>query len=105
MDEKTRRVAQELRSKISSKYNLSDFRVFGSRARGSQRSDSDIDIFVKLPDLNADIEADLFDMAYDLELSHDCLIDIVAMSDEDLKNNNKGGVPIYWNILSEGIAI
>ena len=104
MDPKTMSVAQALQSKISSKYIVSDFRLFGSSARGDRRTCPDIDVFVRLPKLNPAIEEDLFDMAYDLELTHDCVIDVIAMSDDDV-NNNAGGIPIYRNILSEGIAV
>lgn len=50
------------------------------------------------------IEQDLFDMAYDMELAHDCLIDLIAVSDADMKNH-AGKAPVYRNIISEGIAV
>ena len=104
MDSKVMTVVRELRAKISSKYIIEDLRLFGSSARGDRRNSSDIDILVRLPKLNPSIEEDMFDMAYDLELTHDCVIDLIAVSGGDLKNN-AARVPVYRNILTEGIAV
>ena len=60
---------------------------------------SDIDIMVKLPNVNRAIEEDLFDMAYDLELEHDCIINVIVLP-ESLNNN----IPLYQNIKNEGIS-
>ncbi len=89
MDPNNINIARELRSNISRKYVIRDFKLFGSSARGDQRGDSDIDILIQLPEVNAAIEQDLFDMAYDMELAHDCLIDLIAVSDDDMKNHEK----------------
>ena len=104
MNSTTREIAKELRKRIASKYLLRQFRVFGSSARGDSRKGSDIDVWVCLADLNREIEENLFDIAYDLELEYDCLIDLIAVSEKDLKGKI-GKAPIHKNILSEGIAL
>ncbi|PIP38897.1 MAG: DNA polymerase subunit beta [Desulfobacterales bacterium CG23_combo_of_CG06-09_8_20_14_all_51_8] len=104
MDSKEMMVARELRSKISCKYVIRDFKLFGSSARGDRRIDSDIDIFIRLPRLDSAIEEDLFDMAYDLELAHDCVIDVIAVGDAEA-GKNLDALPIYQNILSEGVVL
>ena len=100
----TRKIAEELRKRIESKYRLRQFRVFGSSARGDSKKGSDIDVWVCLSELNRDIEENLFDIAYDMELEYDCLIDLIAVSEQDLKGKI-GKAPIQKNILSEGIAL
>jgi predicted nucleotidyltransferase len=104
MDPFTEKIAKELKKRISSKYLLHQFIIFGSSARGDSRMGSDIDVWVCLPELNRDIEENLFDIAYDLELEYDCLIDLIAVSEQDL-NGKIGQAPIRENILSEGIAL
>ena len=104
MNSTTRKIAEELRKRIASKYSLRQFRVFGSSARGDSRKGSDIDVWVCLAKLNREIEESLFDIAYDLELEYDCLIDLIAVSERDLKGKI-GKAPIQKNILSEGIAL
>ena len=79
-------------------------RVFGSSARGDRRVDSDIDIFIQLSQVNRKIEEDLFDIAYELELKYDCLIDLIVFSEQSLKEKC-AKAPIYQKILSEGTVI
>jgi hypothetical protein len=50
------------------------------------------------------IDEDLFDMAYDRELKHDCLIDLIVVDDRDL-SGAQGTAPIYKKIRTEGAAI
>ena len=93
-------IAKQLRKKIENKYHIIDMKLFGSSARGDFSSTSDIDIMVKLPVVNRKIEEDLFNMAYDLELKYDCIIDIIVLS-KDIKYN----IPLYQNIEREGVAV
>ena len=74
--------------------------MFGSSARGDYVKSSDIDILIKLPKVNREIEEELFDIAYDLELEYDCLIDVIVIPE-----NMKNYIPLYQNIEREGIAI
>lgn len=98
------KVVNELRSNISDKYEIHEMRVFGSSARGDRRTDSDIDVFVHLSRVNRQIEENLFDMAYELELKYDCLIDLIVFSDEAVKERYTR-TPIYQKILTEGMAV
>lgn len=104
MDQLIQRILKELKKKITAKYDLSEMRVFGSTARGDRRSDSDIDVFVQLNKVNRQTEEELFDIAYELEIKYDCLIDLIVFSDEALKGKY-AGTPIYKKVLSEGTVI
>jgi uncharacterized protein len=104
MDERTTGIVNELKMKVSIKYPLFEMRVFGSTARGHQSTESDIDVFIRLPVVNREQEEDLFDIAYDLELKYDCLIDIIVLSDENLSDAH--AKPMILNdIMEEGIAV
>ena len=87
MDKKIQKIAKELKAKIGSIYEIDDLKVFGSSARGDRREDSDIDVYVLIPEVNRQIEEDLFDIAYDLELRYDCLIDLIVFDKKALKEN------------------
>ena len=43
-------------------------------------------------------------MAHDLELKHDCLIDMIVVDDRDL-SGARGTAPIYEKVRAEGAAI
>lgn len=104
MDQNTKIIVEELRERIASQYPLRQIRVFGSAARGDATKESDIDVWVCLAKLNREIEEGLFDIAYDVELKYDCLIDLIAVSEQDL-DGKIGMAPIQRSILSEGVAI
>ena len=93
-------ITKQFRQILEKRYNILDMKLFGSSARGDFSENSDIDIMVRLPIVNRNIEEELYDIAYDLELEHDCLIDVIVLG-ENLKNY----IPLYQNIEKEGIAI
>ena len=104
MDEHIAAIVNDLKREISRKYDLIAMRVFGSTARGDRSAESDIDVFVHLPRVSRDIEEDLFDIAYGIELKYDCLIDLIILGDENL-NNMRDQPLIYRNMIKEGIAV
>jgi predicted nucleotidyltransferase len=104
MNQRTRKIVSELKKDISSKYPIEDFKVFGSTASGTRRKGSDIDVFVLLPHLDRHIEEDLFDIAYDIELKFDCLIDLIAFGTDSVKGDFPLP-PVYARALEEGISV
>lgn len=99
-NKKIDQIINQFKLAVEEKYNISTMKLFGSSARGDYTEISDIDIMVKLPIVNRKIEEDLYNIAYELELEYDCLIDIIVLPD-DIDNN----IPIYTNIEKEGILI
>ena len=93
-------ITKQFKQQVLEKYDVVEMKLFGSSARGDSSEFSDIDIMVKLPKVTHEIEEDLFNMAYDLELEHDCLIDIIV-----LPANIDMDIPICKNIEKEGVAI
>jgi uncharacterized protein len=104
MDREREKIVEELRKRITDQYPIRELRVFGSSVRKDNRKESDIDVWVCLTELNREIEERLFDIAYDVELKYDCLIDLIAVSEQDL-TGRIGISPIQKNILSEGVVI
>jgi predicted nucleotidyltransferase len=100
IDKKANRIAKAFKKEVEKKYRIIEIKLFGSSARGDNNKISDIDIMVKLPEMSREIEEDLFNIAYELELEYDCLIDIIA-----LPNNIDSDLPIVTNIEREGISI
>ena len=92
-------IAKSFKTVVEKKYKILEIILFGSSARGDRSVNSDIDILVKLPLLNRKIEEDLFNIAYDLELEHDCIIDLIVLP------QNFNNFPLYDNIIKEGIPI
>ena len=97
-------IIHKFKQAVTAKYTLSDMRLFGSNARGDATEESDIDIFLEVAHLTKDMEQDIYNMAYDLELKYDCLIDVIVLSDTVVKTH-AAHLPIYHNILREGVRI
>ena len=98
--DKVSAIAKQLRRAVESKYNIIEMKLFGSFARGDYSKTSDIDLMIRLTKVDRSIEEDLFNIAYDLELEYDCVIDVIVLP-QNLSNN----IMIYQNIQREGIAI
>ncbi|WP_446010528.1 nucleotidyltransferase family protein [Candidatus Electrothrix sp.] len=97
-------IVREFKQAVAAKYTVNDICLFGSNARGEATKDSDIDIFLQIDDLTTDIEQDVYNMAYDLELKYDCVIDVILLSDAIVKTH-ADYLPIYRNILREGVGL
>jgi len=97
-------IVHEFKKAVSEKYVLSDMWLFGSNARGDATEESDIDIFLQVAHLTKDTEQDVYNIAYDLELKYDCLIDVIVLSDTVVKTHAPH-LPIYHNIIREGVRI
>jgi predicted nucleotidyltransferase len=93
-------IIKQFKQAVESKYDVIEMKLFGSFARGDYSRRSDIDLMVRLPRVNRNIEEDLFNIAYDLELEYDCVIDVIVLP-QNLGNN----IMIYKNIQKEGITI
>lgn len=100
MTDRTLKIVHEFKRNVLEKQDIVEIKLFGSAARGDSSIDSDIDIMVLVPELNRRIEEELFDIAYNLELKYDCLIDIIV-----LPQNVNPITPIYQNIKREGITV
>jgi len=98
--DKTAAITKQFRRAVEDKYSIIEMKLFGSFARGDYSRISDIDLMVILPKVDRHIEEDLFNIAYDLELQYDCVIDVIVLP-KDFNNT----IPIYRNIQKEGIAV
>ena len=100
MNKKASLIAREFKKSAENRHHNTEIKLFGSSARGDSTDISDIDIMVRLPEVNREIEEDLFNIAYELELKFDCLIDVIAFPE-----NMDRDIPIYANIEKEGLSI
>ncbi len=100
MTDKIREITQEFKKAVKNKYDIIEMKLFGSSSRGESTKSSDIDIMIRLPRVNRSIEKDLFNIAYDLELEHDCVLDVIVLP-QDIRNY----IPLHRNIEKERISI
>ena len=66
MTETDLRIASDLRRRLSQVVPLREFKIFGSRARGSADEYSDMDVFLKIERINAEIKEKIEDVVWEV---------------------------------------
>ncbi len=80
----TRPFTEQIRSVLGP--NLIELRLFGSRARGTARPDSDIDVLVVVRDNRVTAENHAIDVAFDVNLEHDVYVSPRVVTDASLRD-------------------
>jgi len=105
MKSKTEYISRLIRNSVSLVDPKAEVILYGSRARGDERLDSDWDILI-LTDylIDIQIEREFRDKIYDLELETGESFSIFAYSKYDWKMKQRI-TPFYQNVTQEGITL
>lgn len=96
---------ESLKKELSSRFNLLDLRIFGSKARKEDTPESDIDIFIEIDNINSDIEAEIDDIVYKINLENDTFISTIIFGKKEIEEGPMSESPIYKVILKEGVPV
>lgn len=96
---------ESLKKELSSKFNLVDLRIFGSKVRGEDTPESDIDVFIEIDNINSDIESEIDDIVYKINLENDTFISTIIFGKKEIEEGPMSESPIYKVILKEGVPI
>ena len=94
-----------LKNILSEKYSILDFRIYGSKAKGTDVQGSDIDIMIVLEDHSPAIESEIDDLIFDVNLKYDCLISALYFGRNELEFGALAESPIYKKIIQEGVRL
>ena len=94
-----------LKERLTSDYPILDFRIFGSKVRGKDTPQSDIDVMIKVARLNPDIEAEIYDIVFDVNLENDCFISVIIFGKDEIEDGPMSESPVYKTIMKEGTTI
>ena len=105
MKAKTKNIAQLIRQKVNDIDREADVILYGSRARGDERKDSDWDILI-LTMYTADLEVEkrFREHLYDLELETGESFSVFVYSKEEWTTRQRI-TPFYQNVIEEGIYL
>ena len=95
----------ELKKVLRERYGVTSVLVYGSKARGDDSPDSDIDVMIVLDDYTPQIEMTIDEIVYDINLDHDCLISVVIFGRRELEEGPMAESPLYKRILAEGVPV
>lgn len=74
MQDNDKRIALQLKDRLSTVVSLVDFKVFGSRARGDADEYSDLDIFIEVESINREQKTRISDIAWEVGFENDCTL-------------------------------
>lgn len=100
-----KKALNQLQKKITKMYNLVDFKLYGSKAIGTDVPGSDLDVMIELEDLSPAIESEIDDLIFDINLQYDCFITALYFSRAEIDTGSLSESPVYKKILHEGIGV
>ncbi|WP_030008081.1 nucleotidyltransferase family protein [Picosynechococcus sp. NKBG042902] len=98
-------IVREFRDRLDAMMPVLDLRVFGSRARGNAQEDSDLDIFLKVPELDRPLREQIYDLAWEIGFKYDRIISTFVVTEDQITAGAVGASPVLAKILEEGIAV
>ena len=105
MKEQDIHIATRIRTEIKRIDPKAKVVLFGSRARGDARKDSDWDLLILIDSQSIREKEDLFrDKIYDLELETEEIISMFVYNNKDWTSRHKI-TPLYKSIKKEGVVL
>ena len=99
------RALRVLKEELSRRFNIIDLRLFGSKVRGEDTPESDIDVMIELDESNPDIKSKIYDIVFEINLENDTFISTTIFSRKEIEDGPMSESPIYKTILREGVLI
>ena len=100
-----KRAINTLKTTLQKNYNIKDFKIYGSKAKGTDLQDSDIDIMIILEDHSPIVESQIDDLIFAINIKYDCFITALYFSRKELEVGPLAESPIYKKALREGISL
>lgn len=96
---------KSLKEALIKRFNIIDLRLFGSKVRGNSTPESDIDVMIEIDESNPEIESQIDDIVFEINLKNDTFISAIIMSKKEIEEGPMSESPIYKIIQKEGIPI
>ena len=105
LNENEKKAVETLKSKLKGRFDVREIRLFGSKSRGDADPDSDVDIMIELVNRTPEIESEIDDITFEINLRNDSFITTIVFGQNELEHGPMKESPIYKIIRKEGIPI
>lgn len=97
---------QRVKTAVQSLAPTAEIILYGSRARGTARADSDWDFLILLPaPRNNVVETQIKDRLYDIELETDTILSSVIRSQQEWRSPRYAVLPLRQQIEKDGVLL
>ncbi len=105
LNENEKKAVETLKNELKGRFNVRDIRLFGSKVRGQAGPDSDVDIMIELAKRTPEIESEIDDITFEVNLKNDSFITTIVFGQDELQRGPMKESPIYKTIQKEGIPV
>ena len=100
-----RKIARQFRRRLEKITPIWRLVVYGSRARGDSEAESDLDLFIVLPEVSSDLRSRIYDLAWEVGFENGIVISTFIASIQALSNSPLAANPLLRVIETEGIVV
>ncbi|WP_071192031.1 nucleotidyltransferase domain-containing protein [Trichormus sp. NMC-1] len=100
-----RKIVSEFRSQLEAIIPILDLRLFGSRARGDSTEESDLNVFIKVAELDRYYREKISNLAWEVGFKYDLVISTFVVTEAQVERGAIGASPLLSKVLQEGISI
>jgi predicted nucleotidyltransferase len=102
---KDNRIASRVKTLVTQITPVKRLVVFGSRARGTASYDSDLDIFIEVPALDARLRRKISNIAWEVSLEEGVVVSTFVVTSQAITDGPLAASPILRVIDAEGIVV
>lgn len=100
-----RQTALEFKRRVAALAPILQLCAFGSRARGDATAESDLDVFLVVDHIDADLRDRISEVAWEVGFENDVVLSTFVVTVEQLEQGPMGVSPIVRKIEKEGIRL
>lgn len=105
MEDSDLKIALEFRSRLENIVTVLDVRIFGSRVEKPKREDSDLDVFIKVAELDRPLREKIHELAWEVGFEHNQVISTFVVTEAQVQTGAVGASPILSKVFEKGVAI